>query len=244
MSTASKWKLWLWFNTAEKCRCLEEDERTPESWATYSERVVEAARKVLLKRCQVRSGSTPGSDWLVAGNKNGEKVEGRRPEGPSLPGSTSISCLDGISVSHSAHPGPGDLFLTLLPGRALQAQPDGGTPFKASLLLRVSTRLKPALRLFLGTQATLPASPANLHSHPAQSCSSLPSGFPTQIVCSARTVACLCPRLATSYSSCRFHLSLGVRSSRNLLSSQRPQLRCPFCALLTHSCSPKTAGIT
>lgn len=83
--------------------------------------LVEAARKVLLKRCQVRSGSTPGSDWLVAENKNGEKVEGRRPERPSLPGSTSISCLDGISVSYSAHSGPVDLFLTLLPGRALQA---------------------------------------------------------------------------------------------------------------------------
>lgn len=167
----------------------------------------------------------------------------RRPEGPSLPESASISCLDGIRRLPLSSPRPRGPLPPPLLGAGSQASTGWWHSSQASLLLRVSTRLNPAMRLFLGTQATLPASPANLHSHPAQSCSSLPLDSPH--------IVCLCKNCCLSLSSpgyivliCRFHLSL-MSSPQDLLSSQRPQLKVPFlCSPNTLIFPPKTAGIT
>lgn len=202
MSTASKWKLWLWFNTAEKCRCLEEHEQSPESWATYSERVVGGS-----------GGSSSGPCWwrqhgkscwkdakcaevqprdqtgLLLGIKMEKELRGGDQRGPACLGqppslvwtaSVSPTQLTQAPWTSSSPCGRGGLS---------KPQPDRGAPFKASLLLWVSAHLNTAMRLFLGTQATLPASPANLHSHPPQSCASLSSGSSTHIVCFVRTVA-------------------------------------------------------
>lgn len=78
----SKWQ--FRFYTAESCHCPEVTRAWANPWMlSYLQRkggrgergellgalLEEAAWTVPLKRCQVRWGSTPGSDWLVAGKK-------------------------------------------------------------------------------------------------------------------------------------------------------------------------------
>lgn len=183
-----------------------------------------------------------GSDWLVAGNKNGEKLRGGDQRGPACLGQPPSLVWMASASPTQPHPGPWDLFLTLLPGRALQAS----TGWWHSLQSFCCFECLHVLTQQWGSSGD----PGHLASSLPTFTPTLPSPaplsplIPSHIVCSARTVACLCPRLATSYFIMQVSPELSAPSSRNLLSSQRPQLRCPFCALLTHSCSPKTAGIT
>ena len=247
MSTASKWRLWLRFNMAEKCCCLEEHEQTPESWATYSERVVGGS-----------GGSSSGPCWrrqhgqscwkdakcaevqprdqigLLLGIKMEKKLRGGDLRGPACLGQPPSLVWMAPVPPHQLRPGPADLFLTLLQGRALQTSTWLWHSFKASLLpwecLHVLTQ---QARLFLGTQATSPASLLlTPYLHSAQSCASLSPLDPRTHCLPCKKCASLPPHLATSYSSCGFHLSLGVPSSRKPSFTPKASAQLPFL------CSP------
>lgn len=185
--------------------------------------LVEAARTVLLKRCQVRWGSTPGSDWLVAGNRNGEKDEGRRPERPSLPGSTSISRLVSTSASHQLCPGLVDHPAA---GWALQTSSWPWHSFAASP--RVSMHHNTATQAPLADPGHHTLSPAHPSSPPCPVL--LPSRrctrYPSRKECASPP-----PPLAGSCSSCGFRLSLDVPSARRPSLTPKVSVPVPFlCA--------------
>lgn len=232
-------------------------EQTPESWATYSERVVGGT-----------GGSSSGPCWrrqhgqscwkdakcaevqprdqigLLLGIKMEKKLRGGDLRGPACLGQPpSLAWVAPGSPNQSAPPRPRGP----LPHRvAGVSSPDLSLTVASlqrfSAALRVSTHLNTASKASPGDPGHLTSiSPANplpplclvvllsllwtppTHCLPCKKCASLP------------------PHLATSYSSCGFHLSLGVPSSRKpsltpKASAQGVLLTCP--RFLT------TAGIT
>ena len=257
MSTASKRKLWLWFNTAENCRCLEEHEQSPESWATYSERVVGRSGggssgpcwwrqhgKSCWKDAKCAEVQPRDQTGLLLGIKMEKELRGGDQRGPACLGQPPPLVWTAPVSPTQLTQAP---WTSSSPcGRAGLSRPHPDVALLSKLLcccecLHILTQpwgsswgpRPPCQPLPLTFTPTLP-SPAPLS----------PLDPPHTLSALQERLLRLYPRLATSYSSYGFHRSLDGPSSRNLLSSQRPQLRCPFWALLTHSCSPKTAGIT